>query len=167
MNTTETLSCEVRSTVGNASDLMHEICFTLSNNASIRITLEGGKAEHVERLEQAEPQLRRLICSVLDPDNHSQPEVAPQPPNGGAMASSDPTEGGLPLSETESAVFELLKERLTEREVAAKLNRSPHTIHVHVKNIYRKMRVSSREELLQLEEPATNGNSHPDYASNN
>ncbi|MFW5682852.1 MAG: helix-turn-helix domain-containing protein, partial [Phycisphaeraceae bacterium] len=44
------------------------------------------------------------------------------------------------LSRTEEAVLaELLDGKPTEKEVAQRLHRSHHTIHVHVKNIYRKL----------------------------
>jgi len=53
------------------------------------------------------------------------------------------------LSETEQRVLTELRQRLTEPQVADRLNRSRHTIHVHVKNIYRKLGVYSRAELLR------------------
>ena len=34
----------------------------------------------------------------------------------------------------------------SEKEVATKLNLSPHTVHIHVKNLYKRLRVSSRGE---------------------
>lgn len=54
------------------------------------------------------------------------------------------------LSKTEYEVCELLRTNATERQVAEGLGRSPHTIHVHVKNIYRKLSVNSRRELMRL-----------------
>ena len=54
------------------------------------------------------------------------------------------------LSDTERRVLGYLRSRCTEREVAERLGRSPHTVHVHVKNIYRKLAVRSRRELLGL-----------------
>lgn len=54
------------------------------------------------------------------------------------------------LSATERRVLGYLCARYTERQVAETLGRSPHTIHVHVKNIYRKLAIGSRKELLQL-----------------
>ncbi len=56
--------------------------------------------------------------------------------------------GGQELSPTEHKVYELLTKQLSEREIAASLDRSRHTIHVHVKSIYRKLAVNSRPELL-------------------
>lgn len=54
------------------------------------------------------------------------------------------------LSKTEYEVCELLRTNATERQVAIELGRSPHTIHVHVKNIYRKLAVNSRRDLVRL-----------------
>ncbi len=54
------------------------------------------------------------------------------------------------LTRTERRVLELLRSHATERAVADQMHRSPHTVHVHVKNIYRKMNVKSRKHLLQL-----------------
>ena len=36
----------------------------------------------------------------------------------------------------------------SEKEVAAKLNLSPHTVHIHVKKLYKRLDVSSRAELM-------------------
>lgn len=54
------------------------------------------------------------------------------------------------LSQTEKQVCKLLRDHITEAEVARTLGRSPHTIHVHVKNIYRKLSVNSRRDLVRL-----------------
>ncbi|MFP4144393.1 MAG: helix-turn-helix transcriptional regulator [Phycisphaeraceae bacterium] len=54
------------------------------------------------------------------------------------------------LSQTERQVLSHLLAKLTEREVAERLDRSPHTVHVHVKSIYRKLNVTSRRELLNM-----------------
>jgi DNA-binding CsgD family transcriptional regulator len=54
------------------------------------------------------------------------------------------------LSETQRRVLDLLLTGLAEKEVACKLDISPHTVHNHVKEIYRRMDVNSRAELLVL-----------------
>jgi len=36
----------------------------------------------------------------------------------------------------------------SEKEVAAKLNLSQHTVHIHVKNLYKRLGVCSRGELM-------------------
>ncbi len=60
---------------------------------------------------------------------------------------AEPRRSPSDLSPTEQKVFALLGEQLSEREIAAKLERSPHTVHVHIKSIYRKLSVGSRAEL--------------------
>lgn len=54
-----------------------------------------------------------------------------------------------PLSKTEKRVLALLLKGMTERGAAAELGRSPNTVHVHVRNIYRKLGISSRKMLYQ------------------
>lgn len=54
------------------------------------------------------------------------------------------------LSPTEQKVLGLLCKRETERQIAQTVGRSPHTIHVHVKSIYRKLMVTSRRQLLEV-----------------
>lgn len=55
-----------------------------------------------------------------------------------------------PLSTTEQRVLRLLIRGMTERQAAEALERSPNTVHVHVRNIYRKLGVSSRKTLFRL-----------------
>lgn len=47
-----------------------------------------------------------------------------------------------------SQVLEALCEGLSEKQVARRLNLSPHTVHGYVKSIYRELGVNSRAELL-------------------
>lgn len=54
------------------------------------------------------------------------------------------------MSPTEQRVCTLLLRRMTEQQVADELERSPNTIHVHVRNIYRKMGIRSRRELFDI-----------------
>lgn len=56
----------------------------------------------------------------------------------------------LPLSPTEKRVCALLLQRLTEQRIAEHIDRSPNTVHVHVRNIYRKLGVRTRKELLEF-----------------
>ncbi|WP_428387860.1 helix-turn-helix transcriptional regulator [Mucisphaera sp.] len=53
------------------------------------------------------------------------------------------------LSRTERLVLNHLTESLTEKQIAEELDRSPHTVHVHIKSIYLKLGVSSRREPLK------------------
>lgn len=53
---------------------------------------------------------------------------------------------GLPAN-TE-AVLELMRRGMPEKEIAKRLGRSTHTVHAHVKRVYRHYAVRSRPELL-------------------
>ncbi|MDB5327712.1 MAG: Transcriptional regulator, LuxR family protein [Phycisphaerales bacterium] len=57
-----------------------------------------------------------------------------------------PARTGLPVS-TE-AVLELMRRGMPEKEIAHRLGRSAHTVHAHVKRVYRHYAVRSRPELL-------------------
>jgi pSer/pThr/pTyr-binding forkhead associated (FHA) protein len=57
---------------------------------------------------------------------------------------SDPVE----LTRTENVVLSLLLDGISEREAAKQLVVSFHTVHNHVRSIYRKFEVSSRAELM-------------------
>lgn len=54
------------------------------------------------------------------------------------------------LSATERSVLRHLLSPLTEKQIGNQLGRSPHTVHVHVKNIYRKLDVGSRRQLRDI-----------------
>lgn len=53
------------------------------------------------------------------------------------------------LSERERSVLEGLVDGLTEKQVAARLVLSPQTIHGYVKQVYRKLEINSRAELMK------------------
>jgi pSer/pThr/pTyr-binding forkhead associated (FHA) protein len=55
---------------------------------------------------------------------------------------------GLPLSAAERRVFDLILSGLTEKEIAGRLKLSHHTVHNHIRQIYRIAGVRSRVELL-------------------
>ncbi|HEX4072107.1 MAG TPA: FHA domain-containing protein [Planctomycetaceae bacterium] len=54
----------------------------------------------------------------------------------------------LPLSLAQRRVFDQLLAGLSEKQVAANLQLSRHTVHAHVRDIYRLLGVRSRSELL-------------------
>ena len=56
--------------------------------------------------------------------------------------------GVMGISAAERRVLELLLEGLAEKEVARRLKLSRHTVHNHVRKIYRAVNVRSRAELL-------------------
>jgi len=71
------------------------------------------------------------------PDPFGRPELAPVPYQ-------------PPLSKTERSVMRLLLKGMTEKQAAAQLGRSHNTVHVHVRNIYRKLGVHSRKMLYRM-----------------
>jgi pSer/pThr/pTyr-binding forkhead associated (FHA) protein len=54
------------------------------------------------------------------------------------------------LSAAERPVMDLLLTGLSQKEIASKLKKSEHTVHNHIKAIYKKMGVNSCPELLAL-----------------
>lgn len=54
------------------------------------------------------------------------------------------------LTKTEKLIYESYVSRLTTKEVMAKLNITENTLKYHNKNIYSKLGVSSRKELLEI-----------------
>ena len=81
----------------------------------------------------------------------------------GAATASSPTRHGRPsgrssgrdfgwhsLTEAELAVAMLVSEGLTNRDAAARLYVSPHTIDFHLRQIFRKLDVASRVELTRV-----------------
>jgi DNA-binding CsgD family transcriptional regulator len=73
-----------------------------------------------------------------------------------ALAGALPGPGERPrfgwpsLTATELSVAELVAEGMTNREVAAKLYLSPHTVGFHMRQVFRKLEISSRVELTRL-----------------
>jgi DNA-binding CsgD family transcriptional regulator len=70
---------------------------------------------------------------------------------GGPFRAADrPRFGWTSLTATELSVAELVAEGLTNREAAAKLFLSPHTVGFHLRQVFRKLEISSRVELTRL-----------------
>jgi transcriptional regulator of acetoin/glycerol metabolism len=63
---------------------------------------------------------------------------------------SPPAEGWSTLTDTERAVAEQIAQGLTNREAAAHLYLSPHTIDYHLRQLFRKLNVRSRVELTRV-----------------
>ena len=66
----------------------------------------------------------------------------------GIMA--DPTIAIRPLSRREFQTLGLLLDGLSEKEAARAMSLSVHTLHVHVKSIYRAFGVTTRAELMAM-----------------
>lgn len=54
-----------------------------------------------------------------------------------------------PLSEREKTILHYLKSHLTTSEIAQELTLSVHTVRAHVKNIYKKLQVNSRNQAVE------------------
>lgn len=66
------------------------------------------------------------------------------------LPSTPPPADATQLSEGQKRVLDMLLKGKSEKEAARLLHLSPHTVHNHVKEIYKRMRVNSRPELLAL-----------------
>jgi DNA-binding CsgD family transcriptional regulator len=54
------------------------------------------------------------------------------------------------LSERELQIARLVGRALTNRQIANRIGRSPHTVNYHLRRIFRKLRIGSRVELAAL-----------------
>ena len=58
---------------------------------------------------------------------------------------------GPRLTDSELTIARLVAQGLTNREVASRLFLSPHTVSMHLRNAFAKLRINSRVELARLE----------------
>lgn len=65
-------------------------------------------------------------------------------------ASARPTRGWAGLTESEPLVVRLVGEGLTDRETAARLYLSPHTVSMHLRHAFSKLGINSRVELARI-----------------
>lgn len=54
------------------------------------------------------------------------------------------------LTETQRTVAKLVSQAKTNRQIARRMNLSPHTVNYHLRQIFRKLDISSRVELALL-----------------
>ena len=64
------------------------------------------------------------------------------------LEGKSPTIGDSPLSRRQRQTLELLLAGNAEKQIAAQLEISRHTVHVYVKSLYKRFGVNSRPELL-------------------
>ena len=108
---------------------------------------------HTELLELFKPALARVIRTGYQREIHGKTSSLSKLEEG-AIPTTTMTANLLEkLSRTERLVLSYLRTEVTERQIADTINRSPHTVHVHVKNIYRKLGVKSRRMLISLFNP--------------
>ncbi|RKN08406.1 helix-turn-helix transcriptional regulator [Streptomyces radicis] len=68
-----------------------------------------------------------------------------------------PTSGWASLTATERRVADLVAQGMTNRQAAAQLFLSPHTVGFHLRQIFRKLGIQSRIELVRLHADAVEG----------
>ena len=68
--------------------------------------------------------------------------------NGNGTNGTPEINAGTPLSRRERQTLELLLTGNAEKQIAAQLSISKHTVHVYVKSLYKRFGVNSRPELL-------------------
>lgn len=103
---------------------------------------DGSRVEIGPYLLQVCFSLENAICTSRDGDDSTQSgkRVCENARGGGNYAPS--------LTAAQRRVYDLLMTGLIEKEIAARLGISSHTVHDHVKAIYRALSVSTRGELL-------------------
>ncbi|QDU33300.1 Bacterial regulatory protein, luxR family [Poriferisphaera corsica] len=99
----------------------------------------------ISLLEQLKPNIARMLTFGAQRELLGHDSDLPHAPN-----TPSPLNQINKLSKTERIVFDHLRKEMTEKEIAQVMSRSKHTIHVYVKNIYNKLNISSRRELLEL-----------------
>jgi len=107
-------------------DLGPEMAVLLAQLAQARLRGQGGAGDYLER--------------VLQAFHKAGPA--------GLQERTPPAELTEPLTQREAEVLELLAQRLSDKEIAAKLVVSPHTISRHTINIYQKLGVNSRRQAV-------------------
>ncbi|TLS47537.1 hypothetical protein FE633_03280 [Streptomyces montanus] len=61
-----------------------------------------------------------------------------------------PSTGWMALTDTEQAIARLVAAGMTNRQTAQQMSLSPHTVNFHLRNIYRKLDISSRVKLAAI-----------------
>jgi LuxR family maltose regulon positive regulatory protein len=106
----------------------------------------GAPGEGAAALEEARRAVRKSaapgkVDALLAHAERTVQAGAPKPPPA-------PSRGGENLSERELAVLRLLPTQLSQREIGASLYVSVNTVKTHMKSIFRKLGVSSREDAV-------------------
>lgn len=108
--------------------------------------------DEMQLLEQIKPAITRTIRNGYNCQLRLTQQAIAQ--NGGTSPPHLGTDEMITrLSRTERHILQYLFTPATERQIAQSIHRSPHTVHVHVKNIYRKLGINSRRQLQVLKAP--------------
>ncbi|MEW2544918.1 helix-turn-helix transcriptional regulator [Streptomyces sp. NPDC047002] len=111
----------------------------LHRDADGLVRAASGHRHHQARLTAAED-----LASVL---NDSAVPASGHGPGDGLSGSGPQADDAVALSDAEREVAHLVGKGLTNRQVALRTGRSQHTVNFHLRNIFRKLGLSSRVEL--------------------
>ncbi len=141
---------------GSGLDLIRKRFFQKTKSQFLVITVFGDDAHMIPALEAGAcgylmkdselPDIRQLILQVLAGGSPISPMIARKLLS--RFRLNNDTPDGEPLTEREFEVLNLMSRGFTSAEVAGHLAVSYHTIVTHVRNIYRKLEVSSRTEAI-------------------
>ena len=97
--------------------------------------------------------VERILSAFGDPAENAAEGEPPAPERPSLQASRSTSAIGLPpleeLTNRELDILELLAERLQNKEIAARLGISTHTVGTHLKVIYQKLDVHGRREAVR------------------
>ncbi|QQE11373.1 hypothetical protein JD969_18040 [Planctomycetota bacterium] len=141
--------------INHAVEVVDSVCLTIQINQDVWAAIvymrcndsEPFNTQNIALIEQLKSSIARLFMIGLKRELQTDPNDSIND-----YMSNDPLELLKKLSKTERIVFNHLLKEMTERQIAEHMDRSRHTIHVYVKNIYNKLNVSSRRKLLDMYE---------------
>lgn len=107
--------------------------------------------EDMNTLQRIQPVVADVVRASLIREQADSPADGTSPTGGSVFGSPMSLEQMLDrLTPTEQHVLRQLRTSASEKAIAEGMHRSPHTIHVHVKNIYRKLNVGSRRQIADM-----------------
>jgi DNA-binding CsgD family transcriptional regulator len=113
-----------------------------------QIALASGTSVVVKTLEPCRDGDRLIGATLgLEP---ARPVPGAGSRNGPSPAGDRPRFGWASLTATECRIAELVAEGKTNRQVAAQVYLSPHTVGFHLRQVFRKLEIASRVELARL-----------------
>jgi DNA-binding NarL/FixJ family response regulator len=90
--------------------------------------------------------IRRALAQEVGAPPEDEDRGRPEPP----PPAADDAPGLSQLSAGERTIAEMVSAGLTNRQIAAQVYLSPHTVNYHLRRIFRKLNIASRVELAML-----------------
>ncbi len=147
-------------TVGTASiaypDTRYLMLTVFDDDDKIFDAIKAGAAGYLLKDESVEKILNALKQIIEDGGAPMSPRIARKAlnmlmKNGSPTSQDAPPENILKvLSEREAEILKLLVDGMDHMEVATKLFLSPHTVRKHIANIYSKLHVTNRSQVVKL-----------------